>query len=205
MLTGAAGAAVDDDVLDGVAGGHGFVDGLLELDFAAAAVASVLGDDGDAGGVVDAVGDGVGGESAEDDGVDGADAGAGQQGDGQFRRHAHVDGDAVAFLNAEGLEGVGEFLHFGVKFGVGEAANFAGLALPDERGFVAARTAEMAVDTVEAEVELSAHKPLSPGQIPFQNFVPWLEPVQFFGCGGPEGFRVFDGLLVERFVLLRGS
>ena len=110
-----AGAPVDDDVLDGGAGGHGFVDGVLELDFVAAAVARVLGEDGDAAGVVDAVGDGVGGESAEDDGVDGADARAGEQGDGQLGRHAHVDGDAVALLNAEGLEGVGEALDFGVQ------------------------------------------------------------------------------------------
>ncbi len=138
-VDGRAGAPVDDDVLDGGAGGHGFVDGALELDFVAAAVARVLGDDGDAAGVVDAVGDGVGGESAEDDGVDGADARAGEQGDGELGRHAHVDGDAIAFLDAEGLEGVGEFLDFGVELGVGEAANFAGLALPDEGGFVGAR------------------------------------------------------------------
>ena len=95
-VDGRAGAPVDDDVLHGGAGGHGFVDGALELDFVAAAVARVLGEDGDAAGIVDAVGDGVGGESAEDDGVDGADARAGEQRDGQLRRHAHVDGDAVA-------------------------------------------------------------------------------------------------------------
>ena len=35
----AAGAFVDDDVLHGGAGGHGFIDGLLELDLVAAAVA----------------------------------------------------------------------------------------------------------------------------------------------------------------------
>jgi len=35
-LDGRASALVDDDVLDGVAGGHGFVDGALELDFVAA-------------------------------------------------------------------------------------------------------------------------------------------------------------------------
>ena len=135
---GRAGAAVDDDVLDGVAGGEGFIDGGLELDLVAAAVAGVLGDDGDAGGVVDAVGDGVGGESAEDDGVDGADARAGEQGDGQLGRHAHVDGDAVALADAEGLEGVGEALHLGVQLGVGEAADLARLALPDDGGLVGA-------------------------------------------------------------------
>jgi hypothetical protein len=96
-------------VLDGWGVGEGFVYGLFELDFGAAAVAGVLGEDGYALRVVDAVGDGVGGESAEDDGVDGADARAGEQGDGQLGGHAHVDGYAVAFLDAEGLEGVGEF------------------------------------------------------------------------------------------------
>ena len=138
-VDGRAGALVDDDVLDGGAGGHGLVDGALELDLVAAAVAGVLGEDGDAGGVVDAVGDGVGGESAEDDGVDGADARAGEQGNGQLGRHAHVDGDAVALLDAERLEDVGELLHFDVQLGVGEAADFARLAFPDEGGLVCAR------------------------------------------------------------------
>ena len=87
--------------------------------------------------VVDAIGDGGGGESAEDDGVDGADARAGEQRDGQLGRHAHVDGDAIALLDAERLEGVGELLHFGVEFGVGEAADFAGLAFPDDGCLVA--------------------------------------------------------------------
>ena len=45
---GRAGALVDDDVLDGVASGHGFIDSALELDLSAAAIARVLGDDGDA-------------------------------------------------------------------------------------------------------------------------------------------------------------
>ena len=202
MLTGGAGALVDDDVLDGGAGGHGLVDGGLELDFVAAAVACVLREDGDAAAVVDAVGDGVGGESAEDDGVDGADARAGEQGDGQLGRHAHVDGDAIAFLDAERLEGVGELLHFGVELGVGEAANLAGLALPDERGLAGACAEGVAVDAVVAEIELAADEPLGPGQIPLENLVPGLEPVQILRRAGPEFFGVFDGLLVERLVLL---
>ena len=150
--------------------------------------------------VVDAVGDGVGGESAEDDGVDGADARAGEQGDGQLGRHAHVDGDAVAFLDAERLEGVGEFLHFGVQFGVGEAANFAGLAFPDDRGLVGALAEGVAVDAVVAEVDLAADEPLGPGQIPLENFVPGLEPVELLRGFGPECFGIVDGLLVEGFV-----
>ena len=119
-------------------------------------------------------------------------------------RHAHVDGDAVAFFDAESLEGVGEFLYFGVELGVGEAANLARLAFPDERGLVAARAVEMAVDAVVAEVELSADEPFGPGKVPFKHLVPRLEPVKFFGRFGPEGFRVFDGFFVQGLVLLKG-
>ena len=196
-----AGAPVDDHVLDGGTGGHGFVDGLLELDFVAAAIARVLSDDGDAAGVGDAIGDGIGGESAEDDGVDGADARAGEQSNSELGRHAHVDGNAIAFLNAEGLEGVGEALNFSVQFGVGEAANLAGFALPDERGLLGALAEGVAIDAVVAQVELAADKPLGPGQIPLEDLVPGLEPVQLSGHAGPECFGIVDGLLVEGFIL----
>ena len=187
-----AGAAVDDDMLHRVAGGHGFVDGLLELDLVAAAIAGVLRDDGHTTGVVDAVGDGVGGESAEDDGVHGANARAGEQSDGQLGRHAHVDGYAIALLDAERLERVGEFLHFDVQLGVGEAADFAWLALPDERGFVGARAERMAIDAVVAEIELAANEPLGPGKFPFKHLVPRLEPMQLAGRLRPEFFGVLD-------------
>ncbi len=66
-----------------------------------------------------------------------------------------------------------------------------------------ARGAEgMAVDAVVAEVDFAADEPLRPGQIPLQNLVPGLEPMELFRGTGPEGFRVFNGLLVEGFVFL---
>ena len=86
--------------------------------------------------------------------MDGADARAGQQRDGELRRHAHVDGDAIAFLDAEAFERVGEVLHLGVQLGVSQAANLARLALPDDGGLVAARAIEMTVDAVVAQVGL---------------------------------------------------
>jgi len=196
-----AGAPIDDDVLHGGAGGHSLVDCRLELDFVAAAVAGVLCEDGDAAGVSDAVGDGVGGESAEDDRVNGADARAGKQRDGELGRHAHVDGDAIALLDAERLERAGKFLDLGVELGVGEAANLAGFALPDERGLLGALAEGMAIDTVVAEVEFAADEPLGPGQIPLKDFIPGLEPVQFLRHAGPKLFGVVDGLLVESFIL----
>jgi hypothetical protein len=191
-------------MLDGVAGRHRFVDGLLQFDFVAAAVACVLSENGDAAGVSNAVGDGVGGESAEDDGVDGADAGAGEKSDGELGRHAHVDGDAIALLDAEGFEGAGEALNFGVQFGVGEAANLAGFAFPDERGLLGALAAgfgiDVAIEAVVAQVEFAADEPLGPGQIPLEDLVPGLEPVQLAGHAGPECLGIVNGLLVEGFV-----
>jgi len=189
-------------MIDGVAGMHGFVDGALERDFVAATIAGVLGDDGDAAAVVDAIGDGVGGESAEDDGVNGSDARAGEDGDGEFRRHAHVDGDAVALLDAEGLEGIGEALDFDVHFSVSEATNFPGLAFPDNGGLVAARAVEMSVEAVVAEVHFAADEPFGAGQVPVEHFVPRFEPVQFLCDTSPEGLGIFNGLLVHLLVLL---
>ena len=57
----------------------------------------------------------VGGEAAEDDRVRGADARAGEHRDGQLGDHRHVDGDAVAGLDAERLERVGEAADLGVE------------------------------------------------------------------------------------------
>src|SRR5258706_11493844 len=93
-------ALVDNDVLHAGAGLQGFFDGGEKFDFFAASVGTILRDDGGSLAVVDAVDQSVGGESAEDYGVRSADAGAGQHGDGQLGSHAHVDGDAVAFLYA---------------------------------------------------------------------------------------------------------
>ncbi len=99
MLIGGSGALVDDHVLHARAGLQRFFDRGKQFHFGAAAVGSVLRDDAGRLRVVNAVDQRVGRESAEDDGVRRADAGAGQHGDGQLGRHAHVDGDAVTFLH----------------------------------------------------------------------------------------------------------
>jgi hypothetical protein len=63
----------------------------------------------------------VAAESAEHLGVDHAQAGAGQHGDGQFGNHGHVQGDAVAALQAGKIpEQGGEFIHPHIEFLVGD-------------------------------------------------------------------------------------
>jgi len=97
------GALVDDDALHRRARIEGVFDSGEKLHFGAAAITSILRDDGIGLAIVNAVDEGVGGKSPEDYGVRRADAGAGEHGNGQFGRHAHVDGDAVVLLHPKGL------------------------------------------------------------------------------------------------------
>ena len=67
---------------------------------------------------------------------------------------------------------------------------------------MSARGAEgVAVDAVVAEVELAAEEPFGFGEVAGEDGVPGAEPVEFGGCFGPEGLRVFGALAVEVFVL----
>ena len=139
-------------------------------------------------------------ESAKHNRMRRANAGAGQHGNRQLRRHAHVDGDAVSFADAKIPENIGELLHLLPELLVGIGANFAGLTLPNQRRFVLARRPDVAIKTVVGEIHLSADEPLGPGRFPLQDLVPFPEPVQFLGGAGPEFFRLLYRFFVESFI-----
>ena len=80
---------------------------------------------------------------------------------------------------------------------------FAGLAFPDDGGLVAAGAEDVAVKAVIGEIGFAADEPFGPGQIPLEDLVPRLEPVQLFGGVGPEGFGILNGVLVEGLVLFQ--
>jgi hypothetical protein len=180
---------MDDDIFDLVAGlrelGDRGVDGFLQGDNAATPPGAVAGDDGARFGVVDAVDDGLGGEATEDDGVWRADAGAGEHGDGEFGDHAHVDGDDVALLDAEFLQGVGELGDIALEVVVGEAADVppiapaarpsptaAGadrLAFPDDGDLVAVALLDLAIDAVVADVGCGADEPFGIRDLPVED------------------------------------
>ncbi len=178
----------------------GFVDGGLELHFVAAAIRGVLSEDGDTLRIVDAIDDGVGGKSAEDDGVDGANASTGQNGNGEFRRHAHVDGDAIALLDSKAFQSIRKSLDLGKEIAIGETPNFARLAFPQDGRLVGTSIFDVPIDAVVAEIELASDKPLRPRQIPVQHLLPGREPVQFAGDLAPEGVRIGNGALVHLLV-----
>ena len=158
--------------------------------------------------VVDAVGDGLRAESAEDHRVHRADARAGQHGDGRLGHHGQVDEDAVARLEAVALEHVGEPADLVMKLLVGEGALFArlagsgGLALPDQRGLIRPRRAQVPVEAVVADIELAADEPLRVGLLPFQRPGPALEPDELgFGLPAPELLGRLDGLAIQFAIL----
>jgi len=75
---------------------------------------------------------------------------------------------------------------------VGEGADFAGLAFPDDGGFIFSRGEDVAVEAVVGEIDLAADEPFGPGGIPLEDFVPFFEPVQFAGDAAPEFVGIVD-------------
>src|SRR5690606_19091947 len=92
-------ALYDQDRFDALAaGGERIVHHGLEQVGFAPAVSAVGGDEQLGLGVDDAIAQRFGREAAKDDGVDRADAGAGEHGNGRFGDHGHIDDDAIALL-----------------------------------------------------------------------------------------------------------
>ena len=70
--------------------------------------------------VLDAAGEAFGREAAEHDGMNGADARAGEHRVGRLGDHRQVDGDAVALLDAVRLQDVGEPADALVQLAIGD-------------------------------------------------------------------------------------
>ncbi len=196
-----AGAAHDDGFFDGGAIVHGGVGGFLERNDFAAAEAAVGGDEDFGFGVGDAVGQRRGAESAENHGMDRADPRAGQHGDEQLGNHGHVDGYAVAGVHAERFQRVRELADALVEFGVGELKRGAVLGFPKERGLIGVFF-EMAVEAVVGDVELAAGEPFGVREVPFEDAVRRLEPIEHLRLLGPEADGVFLGVVVHLAVLV---
>ena len=108
---------------------------------------------------------------------------------GSSGNHGHVDGDAIAGLDAERLQRVGEAAYALVQIGIGEANRRAVFGFPEQRG-PRGVLGEVPVDAIVGDVELAADEPLGVGQIPFERALGRLEPVEELGLLGPEGLGV---------------
>ena len=198
LFVGGSGAAQHHHLLDAGRAVQRVVGVLLEGNDAAAPVAAVGGYQQLRLRVVDAVAQRLGAEPAEHDAMGRADAGAGQHGDGQFRRHGQVDGHPVALPYAQALEAVGELADLPQQVTVGVHLPVARLALPDDGGLVAPPVVDVPVDAVVGHVQLAADEPLGEGRAaPVQHCIPLPEPVQLLSQPGPEPLRVGGGLRVN--------
>ncbi len=148
-----------DDVLDAWRMFQRRVGEFLELNVFARPQRDVGGDEQLAFGIVDAPGQRVRAEAAEDHRMNRADARTAKHRDGGFGNHRHVNRHAVAFLDAERFQDVREFADLRVQFRVGDALHVLfRLTLPDDGGLVAARF-EVAIQAVDGEIELAVFKP----------------------------------------------
>jgi hypothetical protein len=186
---------------------HRLVGIALERDRPAAAHAFVGGNEDAGVAVDDTAGQRIGREAAEHHRVHRADAGARQHGVGRFRDHRHVDGHPVAFLDAAGLQDVGEAAHLFVQLAIGDLPVVRRVvALPDDGDLVGARL-EVAVDAVVGDVRHAVMEPANRyvgiGEIDVLDLAVGLEPVDALALLGPEPFRVADGLGVHLRVALR--
>src|SRR5262245_22268260 len=191
----------DDHLLDARTVLDRLVYGRLELDHSAATKAPVGRDYGLRLRVIDAVFQRFGREAAEDYRVRGADAGAGQHGNGQFGDHRHINGYAITFIDAQRPQHIREVADLLMELLVGEGPRVARFALPDDGGLVLAPCRKVPVEAVVRDVDLSSDEPFGEGLVPFQNLFPFLEPVKLAGDLRPESFGVFDRTFVDSVVI----
>ena len=109
--------------------------------------------------IVDAGGELRRGKAAEDDGMHGAEPGAGEHRENRLRHHRHVDDDAVALFDAEIHEHGGERLHFDEQLAVADAPLRAGDRAVVEDGRLVRALGGVAVDAVVAGVAFGADEP----------------------------------------------
>jgi len=196
----AAGALVDDDLLDGAAAAHAerLVDGRLQRHFLAAAVLAVGGDHQTGLGIDDAFLHALRGEAAEHHGVDRADAGASLHGHHRLDRHRQIDEHAVAFLHAQLLQAVGKAADAVIELLVGDLCHLAVVGLEDDGRLVRLRF-EMAVEAVVGNIDLAVLEPGVEGGIRFiQHLGELLVPDQVVaGNLAPEPLVVLLALGVK--------
>jgi hypothetical protein len=203
-----AGVADDKHRLDIGALFECLVDGALQLQRLAGAVAIVGGDDEFAVGVLDAAGDGFGGETAEHHRMHRADARARQHRHRGFGDHRHVQRDAVALRHAEPDQRVRHAAGFGMEFAVADAAHrgLRVIAFPDDGDGIGVLR-QMAVEAVDADVEDTVLEPFDVDGVPapVAHFRGRGDPVEPADLVAPKAIRIAQRARVVGGILRRGG
>ena len=146
----AAGAPVDEYVLHRFAAfeRQRLVDDCLERELLAAAQLLVCRDYQDGTRVRDAVAQALRGETAKNDGVDGAYARTGLHRYDAFDRHAHVDRDAISAPNTACPQGIGKLASACKQRAVADASDLCVVGLEDDGHLIAQARFDLSVQAV---------------------------------------------------------
>ena len=126
-VDGAASALEHKDMLNVRAMLERSIRKLLDRNRLATAAALISSNDDARLAVVNAVTERLRGEAGEDDGVDGADARAREEGGHGVPCHREVDRDGVALLDAPRLEDIRDRADFTEQLGIGDVGALVGL------------------------------------------------------------------------------
>ena len=135
-----------------------------------------------------------------------AETGAGLHGHHGLDAHRQVDHHAVAHVEVQGLQRVGELADPVVQLLIGNLGDGAVVGFEDQRGLVAARC-QMAVQAVVGNIEFAIGKPFVEGRGGFiQRLRKRLLPGQQFArLLGPEPFVILLGFFAKRMVSLNAA
>ena len=137
--------------------------------------------------------------------MDRTNARAGQHGHGRVGNHRQVDGDAIAFLDAEAAQRIAELAHAFVQFAVGHRIRrtVRAIGFEQDRGLVATR-GQLPVQAIHAGIQDAVGIPVD-AEV-FQRVADILDagrladPVKAFGGLAPEFFRLLDGFTIRALV-----
>src|SRR3954462_11999904 len=100
--------------------------------------------------------------------MDCADSGARQHRNRCLRNRWQINDDAVTLFNPVPFQDIGETADFMVKLLIGERSFLTRLTFPNNRGFVAAMSQQMSVETVFGDIELPANEPFGKRRFPLK-------------------------------------
>ena len=200
-----AGPLEDENASDIGALLESFVYDALGTDDLATTATLVSGDDDLGASVEDTVTERVGGETGEDNGVDGTNTGASKERNESLRNHRKVDGNSVTFLDTLLLKSPGNAGNLTQELSVCDGAALAGLVgLVDDGGLVGVLKG-VTVDTVERGIQATLNKPgnITVGEGTGAGGLEILvEGEELAGHASPEGVGTADRLFVQFLVLV---
>ena len=197
-------ASEHDDVLDGRAAEQRLVRDLLHLHHLAAAIEAVRAEQDLGLGVIEPRRDRAGPEAAEERHDDRSQLGDREQRDRRLGDHGQEDADRVPGLDAQLLQRPGQPADLAVQLGVGQPADLARLALPDQGHLVglgvgaADPAVQAGLDDVDLPVDEPA-RPLGPSGLVEDLVVVAVEgDAEVVDDRIPEPLRILDRTLLQR-------